>query len=436
MIKVENQAKDVRDMTLTPKTYKKRIIDARVAKFLKTFGAVCLEGPKWCGKTWTALNHAQSVYYVGDPAKNFQNRANAELSPEYALKGKCPHLIDEWQEVPPLWDAVRFGVDQATEKGRFLLTGSATPAHKGILHSGTGRIGTLRMHTMSLFESGDSSGDVSLAGLFKKKLPSLVLENVELERLVHLTVRGGWPASINVEPQLAHELAVAYLNTVVNEDMYEMDGIRRDYTKARLLLKSLARNETTVVTNAKLAADMQSYDGESISREALGQYLDIFTRLFIIEDQPAFSPNLRSGNRVVKGPKRHFSDPSLAVAALGVNTDLLMQDLKTFGFLFEALCERDLRIYAEAAGGHLFHYRDYAGREIDAVVELPDGRWGAFEIKLGANQIDKAATNLLAIKESMLEKPPAFLCVICGLTNMAYTRKDGVMVVPITALKD
>jgi predicted AAA+ superfamily ATPase len=274
-----------------------------------------------------------------------------------------------------------------------------------------------------------------LLNLFNQKLEPLIVDNTTLEQLIYLTVRGGWPASIGVDSFVANELASSYLTTVIQEDMYKVDGIKRDYLKTQSLLRSLARNETTVVTNAKLAADMQSYDGESVSREALGQYLDVLSRLFILEDQPAFSSNLRSSKRTVKAPKRHFTDPSLAVAALGVNASRLLQDLNAFGFLFEALCERDLRIYAEAHNGQLFHYRDYAGHEVDAVVELPDGRWGAFEIKLGANQIDKAAAQLLAMKDTISDKEPAFLCVICGLTNMAYTREDGVMVVPITALK-
>ena len=423
-------------MPLTKENYRERLVDNRVSILMKTFGALCIEGPKWCGKTWTALHHAESVIYIADPANNFSNKTLAEISPDYVLEGNKPRLIDEWQVVPPIWDAVRFFVDKERGKGKFILTGSATPAHKGIFHSGTGRIGKIRMLPMSLYESGDSAGEVSLKNLFKNKLQPVKTEDIDLRELIDLTVRGGWPESVNLGIPVSTDLTTSYLDTVVNEDMYKAEGIKRDYTKAKLLLKSLARNETTVVSNAKLAEDIKQYDGESVDRETIGVYLDVFQRLFIIEDTPAFSANLRSSKRTVKSPKRHFIDPSLAIAALGINGDLLYQDLNTFGFMFEALCERDLKIYAEANGGKLFHYQEYDGKEIDAVVEMPNGAWGAFEIKLGANQIDKAAKNLLAIKENMKEKPPTFLCVICGMTNIAYTRDDGVMVVPITSMKN
>jgi len=423
-------------MALTRPAYRQRIADEKISRLLKTFGALCIEGPKWCGKTWTSLHHAESVVYMGDPTNNFQNRTMAELSPDLVLVGESPRLVDEWQEVPPIWDAVRFAVDQEAQKGKFILTGSATPEHKGILHSGTGRIGKIRMRTMSLYESGDSTGQVSLADLFAGIFNPIVTGEVDLCHLIDLTVRGGWPGSLDLKVPISTELAKSYLDTVVYEDMYKVDGIKRDYKKAILLLRSLARNECTIAGNAKLAKDIQEYDGESIDRNTVSNYLEIFQRLFILEDQPAFSPKLRSSIRVGKSPKRHFADPSLAVAALGINSTMLLQDLNTFGFLFEALCERDLRIYAEANGGRLFHYRDGNDREIDAVVEMEDGRWGAFEIKLGANQIDKAANNLLAMKKAMTGNEPAILCVICGMSNMAYLRKDGVMVVPITALKD
>lgn len=423
-------------MALTKPTYRERIVDKKISQLLKVFGALCIEGPKWCGKTWTSLNHAQSVVYMGDPTNNFQNRTMAELSPELVLAGPRPRLVDEWQEVPPIWDAVRFAVDQGPQKGNFILTGSATPAHKGILHSGTGRIGKFHMRTMSLYESGDSNGQVSLAALFDGKLQPVATGNVNLRHLIDLTVRGGWPGSLHVETPISTELAKSYLDTVVHEDMYKVDGIQRNYQKAILLLRSLARNECTVASNTKLVKDIQEYDNESIDRNTVSNYLDIFHRLFILEDQPAFSPNIRSSIRIGKSPKRHYVDPSLAVAALGVNSTMLLQDLNTFGFLFESLCERDLRIYAEANGGKLFHYRDEKDKEIDAVVELSDGRWGAFEIKLGANQIDKAAEQLLAMKKILKEHEPAILCVICGMSHIAYTRKDGVMVVPITSLKD
>lgn len=338
--------------------------------------------------------------------------------------------------MPPIWDAVRFASDQSPEPGQFILTGSATPAHKGILHSGTGRIGKFRMWTMSLYESDDSSGQVSLSALFSTTLSPIMTGEAALTHLINLTVRGGWPGSLNIQTPVSTDLAKSYLDTVIHEDIYRVDGVKRDWQKALFLLRSLARNECTMTSNTKLASDIQEYEEESIDRNTVSSYLDIFRRLFILDDQPAFSPNFRSSIRVGKSSKRHYADPSLAAAALGLTPSMLFHDLHTFGFLFESLCERDLRIYAEANDGHLFHYRDDQNREIDAVVEMADGQWDAFEIKLGMNQIDQAAANLLSIKKAMKEHVPALLCVICGMSNMAYTRKDGVLVVPITALRE
>ncbi len=426
-------------MSLTKNGYRTRIIDAVIKDHLQAFGAVCLEGPKWCGKTWTALNHANSVFFVANPENNFQNRIMAQLSPDLALPGEYPRLLDEWQEVPALWDAVRFAVDQTNVKGQFILTGSATLNHKGILHSGTGRISRLFMRPMALYESGDSDGKVSLQGLFTEPLHAVATQTSSLKKLIDLTVRGGWPASLGLDVQSASLLPKAYLRNVIEEDVYRVDGVKRESRKLQLLLRSLARNESTIVSNRTLVNDIYEDDAESIDVDTVSDYLNVFQRLFILDDQRAFNPNLRSSVRVGKSAKRHFIDPSLAIAALDASPERLINDLHTYGFLFESLCIRDLRVYAESVGGQLFHYRDHSGREIDAVVEWPDGRWGAFEIKLGANQVDEAANTLLAIKKFMTEdpkaKPPEVLCVICGLTNYAYTREDGVMVVPVTSLK-
>ncbi|MFA5480526.1 MAG: DUF4143 domain-containing protein [Candidatus Muiribacteriota bacterium] len=427
-------------MPLTRPEYRERLIDKKVCDYLKIFGAVNIEGPKWCGKTWTSLNHAESVVYIGNPENNFQNRAMAELNPVLVLDGKFPRLIDEWQEVPELWDAVRFQVDKDGLKGKFILTGSATPQHKGILHSGTGRIGRLKMRTMSLFESGDSSGKISLKEIFYNKIEPVYVEGNTLENLINLTIRGGWPGSLGLDINLSQELSVAYLKNVIEDDMYKLDGIKRDYKKVKLFLKSLARNESTVVSNRTLKNDLMEHEGENIDVNTIADYLNIFNRLFLIEDQPAYSPNIRSSIRVGKSPKRHFIDPSLAIAALGANYNMLYNDLNTFGLLFESLCIRDLKCYAEVDGGKVFHYRDEKGREADAIVELNNGKWGVFEIKLGANQIDDAAKKLLELNKFFIEnkksEPPSVLGVITGIGNMAYTREDGVSVIPITALKN
>lgn len=426
-------------MSLTKAGYRKRIVDEQLENNLRTFGAVCIEGPKWCGKTWTALNQANSACYISSPENNFQYRTMAQLSPDLVLQGEAPKLLDEWQEVPALWDAVRFSVDQTQQRGQFILTGSATPNQKGVLHSGTGRIVRMQMRPMSLFESGDSSGSISLKGLFSATLEAVQTGEVRLDRLIGLTVRGGWPGSLGLDANSSAALPKAYLRNVIEDDIRRVDGVYRDTRKLLLLLRSIARNESTVVSNRTLRRDMLEDEGESMDVDTVADYLYALNRLFVLEDQRAFNPNLRSSIRVGKSAKRHFVDPSLAAAALGATPERLMNDLNTFGFLFEAMCIRDLRIYSESFGAQLFHYRDDSGREIDAVIELPDGKWGAFEIKLGANQIDKAAKDLIAIKNMMETDPnakaPDILCVICGLANFAYTREDGVMVIPISALK-
>ena len=426
-------------IALNHPNYKPRVIDAKVEEYLSTFGAVCIEGPKWCGKTWTSSHHSKSEIYIGDPANNFQNRQLAELSPTLVLEGATPRLIDEWQEVPPLWDAVRYKVDQTVQKGQFILTGSATPNHKGILHSGAGRIGTLRMRPMSLYESGDSCGKVSLEKLCHGELTPAMTGEVDIKKLIELILCGGWPGSLGLAVEQAMLLPAEYLNAVIDDDVYRIDGVKRDTQKMRLLLRSLARNESTTVTNKTLMKDIKAVDDEDIDGNTVAAYLDIFKRLFITDNQPPFSTQIRSSVRVKQAEKRHFCDPSLACALMKATPSGLLGDLETLGFLFEALCERDLRIYAESFDASLYHYQDYNGQEIDAVIELADGQWCAFEIKLGANQIDIAAANLLKIKKQMSEdtngKPPAVLCVLCGMANAAYQRSDGVLVVPITALR-
>ena len=420
--------------------YRPRVIDRRVEEYLSAFGAVCIEGPKWCGKTWTSSYHSKSAILIGDPAGNFQNRKLAELQPSLVLEGETPRLIDEWQEVPPLWDAVRYLVDERAAKGQFILTGSATPNHKGILHSGAGRIAKLRMRPMSLYESSDSTGKVSLQSLCRGEFTPVMTGEVDLKKLIDLIIRGGWPGNLGLAIKQAALLPAEYLNAIVDDDVYRIDGIKRDTTKMRLLLRSLARNESTTVTNKTLRSDIKAIDDEDIDANTVAAYLDIFKRLFITDNQPPFSEKIRSSVRVKQAEKRHFADPSLACALLKATSEELLGDLETLGFLFEALCERDLKIYAESFGANLYHYQDYSGREIDAVIELSDGSWCAFEIKLGANQIDAAAENLIKNRDAIARdekgKPPAVLCVLCGLANAAYRRADGVFVVPITALKN
>lgn len=422
-----------------PSKYKPRVIDSAVCRYLSAFSAVCIEGPKWCGKTWTSSFHSKSEFLIGDPANNFQNRALAEISPSIVLEGETPRLLDEWQEVPSIWDAVRYTVDGRAEKGQFILTGSSTPKRKGVLHSGAGRIGRLRMRTMSLYESGESSGTVSLEELCNGKITPAMTGEVSLRDLAYYTVRGGWPGNLNVAPENASLLPQSYLDAILDDDSQRIDDKKYDVTKMRLLLRSLARNESTTAAKKKLLNDIREFDDEAIDMDTIATYLDVFDRLFLLDNQLPFSANIRSSVRVKQAEKRHFCDPALACALLKATPDKLIGDLETFGFLFEALVERDLKIYAESFGANLYHYQDYNNKEIDAVVELKDGKWCAFEIKLGANQIDKAATELVALRNDIEKNggvAPSVLCVICGLSNAAYVRPDGVFVVPITALKN
>lgn len=418
--------------------YKTRIIDQKIENYLLAFGAVCIEGPKWCGKTWTSTYHSRSEIMLGDPTGNFQNRRLAEISPSIILDGETPRLIDEWQEVPALWDAVRYRVDQSGKKGQFILTGSATPNHKGILHSGAGRIAKIRMRPMSLYESGCSSGTVSLKEVCNGTIESKLTGEVDIRQIIDFIVRGGWPANQDVSLDQAAYLPEQYIHAIIDDDVYRIDEIKRDRHKMELLLRSLARNESTTVRNNKLRDDIKDTDDEIIDADTIAAYLDVFERLFLIDNQRPFESRLRSSVRVKQSEKRHLADPSLAVALLRATPEMLLDDLNTLGFLFEALCERDLRIYTESFGGELYHYQDYANNEIDAVISMPDGRWCGIEIKLGANQIDAAAENLLRIKRNIQKdggSMPSALCVVCGLSNAAYQREDGIFVFPLTALR-
>jgi len=423
---------------MNDESYLPRLIDKQVALKLETFGAICIEGAKWCGKTRTSRRHSKSAIYLGDPSGNFQNRELVKMAPKIALDGEVPRLIDEWQEVPSVWDTVRHEVDNRGKKGQFILTGSATPVQKGILHSGAGRISTIRMRPMSLFESKDSSGQVSLRSLFDGTFEPKATPDIDLPTLIELTIRGGWPGSLGLSREQYSLIPKEYMNSIINHDIYRLEGINRNSNKMYRLLRSLARNESTTASISTLRKDIKEYEDDDIDNDTISAYLTVFERLFLIDNQNAFSANIRSSTRIKQSDKRHFVDPSLAIAVLGANYDDLLNDLHTFGFMFEALCERDLRIYAESLGGQLYHYQDYKNREIDAVVQLEDGRWGAFEIKLGADAIDSAAKSLIEIRDALEKenaKTPDVLAVVCGLSKFSYRREDGVYVVPITALK-
>ena len=418
--------------------YKPRVVDQQVQNFLTAMGAIVIEGPKWCGKTWTSSQHSRSEFFIGSAAGNFQNKKLATLSPETVLAGETPRMLDEWQEVPALWDAVRSEVDRRNAKGQFILTGSSTPQRKGIIHSGAGRIGRIRMRPMSLFESETSSGKVSLAALCNNQLSPCMNEDVTLLGLASLIVRGGWPGNLNTPDSTAGIIAKEYIKALLESDISRLDDKKRDIHKIHLLLRSLARNESTTASIAVLKKDISGVDGENVDEDTIADYLDILRRLFILDNQLPFAPETRSSIRIKQAEKRHLADPSLACALLNLSAQGLINDLETFGFLFEALCIRDLRIYAESFGAELYHYQDYKNNEFDSVIELPDKRWCGVEIKLGANQIDSAAENLLRINNAIDEaggRKASCLIVVCGLCNAAYQRADGVFVVPITTLK-
>lgn len=420
--------------------YRTRIADGRLEALLKAFGAVCVEGPKWCGKTWTARRHSQSEFAVADPSGNFQNRKLVGLDVESAFLGAHPHLIDEWQEFPELWDATRSHVDAGRGKGLYILTGSSTPRRKGVMHGGTGRIATLRMRPMSLWECGWSEGIVSLRDVCEGRFSGVrPCRRPSLRELAEWIVRGGWPGALELPFESAAEIPRAYVRQLAENDIRRVDDVRRDVRKIGLLMRSLARNESTTAGVATLCRDISEQEGQRVDSDTVGVYLDILRRLFVIEDQPAFASNIRSPVRVKQSDKRHFCDPSLACALLKAGPERLLGDLTTFGFLFEALAERDLRIYCEAFGASLFHYQDYADREIDAVVELENGDWTAIEIKLGTNQEEEAADSLLKLRDRLARqkggRPPSALVVLVGLSSAAYRRKDGVCVVPLSSLR-
>ena len=420
--------------------YKERIADKKIEHYLKLFGAICIEGPKYCGKTWAGRYHSNSEILLHKTTGETSNNVElAKISPNIILEGQKPRLIDEWQEATNLWDEIRIDVDKTGLKGQYILTGSSTPNRKEIAHSGAGRYGKIHLRTMSLYESEDSTGDISLEDLCNNKFKDKATGEVDLRNLAKLIIRGGWPANLDYSAKDASEAIEEYINLIIEDDLYRLDGINRDKHKVKLLLKSLARNESTTVSNKTLKKDINEKDNEDIDIDTLASYLNALDKLFLLDNDEPFSTNIRSSVRVKQSEKRHFADPSMACALLNIKEEnKLINDLETFGFLFEAMVERDLKIYADSFNAKCYHYQDYQDKEIDSVIELENGEWCAFEIKLGVHQIENAAKDLLKLKEQIEKdngKAPSVLCVICGLTNAAYKRPDGVYVVPITALK-
>ncbi len=422
--------------------YKPRLIDKQIESCLKAYGALYIFGAKWIGKTWAGRKHSNSEFLLMNPNGNYQNKRLAETDISLIFEGSMPRLIDEWQEVPEIWDATRYKCDEDGAKGKYILTGSTVLSENKkakIKHSGAGRIKKLKMYPMSLYESGDSSGDVSLKDIYNNKVESKKTREINLKDIIKLVLRGGFPGSINIPFDEAIKLPKEYVKEIINTDIDRISNKKRDLNKVMLLLRSLARNESTTTSVAKLKDDIKGLNNEDIDIKTITLYLKDLSKLYLIENQLPFNSNIRSSMRVKQSQKRHFVDPSIATSLLNMTVDKCINDLFTFGFFFEAMVERDLRIYAEANNWNLFHYQDYSGNEFDAVVEFDDGEYAAFEIKLGANQIEDAANNLIKVSKIIKEKggiPPKALCVICGLSNAVYTRSDGVIVIPITALKD
>lgn len=421
------------------KEYRKRIADDILTRKLEGKGAVLIEGPKWCGKTTTAEQIAASILYMDDPEKKEQNISMSELNPKRLLKGETPRLIDEWQLAPKLWDAIRFEVDHRRELGQFLLTGSAVPVDtEEITHSGTGRFTWLTMRPMSLYESGDSTGDVSLKDLFENNTVDGE-SDMTIDRLAFLACRGGWPQAIDIRDDIALDQARDYYDAVVRSDINRADNIQKNAEKVRRLMRSYARNQGSQVPNTVLARDVSANDEESMSQETVATYLNALRKVFVVEDMPAWNPNLRSKTAIRSSDTRYYVDPSIAAAALGIGPNDLINDLNTFGFIFETLCVRDLRVFADALDGQVYHYRDKDGQECDAVIHLRNGQYGLIEIKLGGDKLIEEGAQSLKKMESKIDtdkmKAPSFLMVLTGVGGYAYRRKDGVCVVPIGCLR-
>jgi hypothetical protein len=422
------------------KAYRRRIVDKILLDKLEAKGAVVIEGPKWCGKTTTALQVAKSVLRMDEPSKRDINIQISEIDPSRLLNGKIPKLIDEWQIAPKIWDAVRYEVDIRGEEGQFILTGSAVPIEsKEITHSGTGRFTWLTMRPMSLYESGESTGEVSLKELFCNPDKITGINNLDIDRLAFVICRGGWPNSIDMNEKPAISQAIDYYDAVIRSDINRADGISKNPERVKRLMRSFARNQGGQVANTMFRDDIRVNDTESLSEDTIATYINALKKIYVIEDMPAWNPNLRSKTSIRTSDTRYFVDPSIATAGLGIFPQDLVNDLNTLGLLFETLCVRDLRVYADALDGNVLHYRDKSGLECDTVIHLRNGKYGLAEIKLGGQGlIEEGAANLksLAAKIDTTKMPkPSFMMIVIGIGEFAYRREDGVYIVPIGCLK-
>lgn len=421
--------------------YKKRVVDEILVKKLKGKGAVLIQGPKWCGKTTTAEQISNSILYMAKSDEQEQNKVLAEINPSLLLAGDVPRLIDEWQIAPKLWDAARYEIDHRNAEGQFIFTGSSVPVDMdGVIHTGTGRFAWLLMRPMSLYESGESTGEVSLKDLFEGKEKIQGINNLDIEKIAFLVCRGGWPRSIYMEEEIALEQAFDYYKAIVESDISKVDNISKNPERVKKLMRAYARNMGSQASNETIKSDMIANDSQALDTDTVLSYVNALKKIFVVEESPAWNPNLRSKTAIRTSDTRYFIDPSIAVAALGIGPKDLMNDLNTFGLLFETLCIRDLRVYAESLNGDLYHYRDSSDLECDAVIHLRDGSYGLIEIKLGGDSlINEGAKNLKKL-ESRIDvekmKNPSFLMVLTAIGKYAYKREDGVYVVPIGCLKN
>jgi predicted AAA+ superfamily ATPase len=412
------------------KSYCPRVIDRSIREKLSAFGGVLITGPRSCGKSWTGAYHANSSYHLGDEDSDLF----AENNPAAVLEGEYPRLIDEWQDVPKLWDLARRNIDFGNRKGMYIFTGSSVPPLDKTRHTGIGRFSKIRMRTMSLFESGDSSGSVSLSELFGSGKAGEGISSLDYGKTVRLICRGGWPANLALSDSSAYETSREYVDSV-SEDTYPVDGRRRSSERMKLVMASLARN-CAAASIPTISADIENRGGR-VSDQTVRSYIDVLKKLYVIEEQTAWNPQIRSRARLRTTPKRHYTDPSLAAAALSVSPGELSGDIRTVGFLFESLCFRDVSVYASAIGGKVYYYRDDADLEVDMVVQLGDGRWGAAEVKLGRSEFDKASANLIRMKNKMTASgapEPSFLAVLNATGGFVNTRPDGVLEIPIDCL--
>ena len=420
------------------KDYYPRIIDKILELQLQASGAVLIEGAKWTGKTYTGRAAAGSVLYMQNTDEAKSNMKLAETKPSLLLRGATPRLLDEWQEAPVLWDAVRFEVDQRGEPGQFILTGSAVPRDGETMHTGTGRIARILMRPMSLYESKESSGEVSLKALFDGVSDIEGFNQITIERMAYILCRGGWPAAVRQQNENVALLTPRnYVDQIIEQDIQRIDGTEKNPERVRLVLRSLARNISTLANIQTIKRDIDANDS-MVSDKTIANYINALRRIFVLEDLPAWQPSLRSKTAIRTSDKRQFVDPSLAIAALRANPDSILKDFNTFGFLFESLCVRDMRVYAYANDGDVLHFRDKSGLESDMIVRLRDGRWAPVEVKLGSNEIEAAAKHLLELKEKVDTSKvgePSFLMILTG-GQYAYRRSDGVLIVPIGCLKD